>query len=155
MVDVRAWVKKQGDPAVARALAALAKLPASKKPGRVGIPFPVGDVESPYDKVIGHKSLQRRITTAPVEDVPTDKLVSNGQKTVRKDQVAHYIAHGDTKGMDHGGKHPTDHPIVVKVGGKHVTFDGHHRVTAAILRGEKTVKARVVDLDAKLPEAKA
>lgn len=154
-MDARAWAKKvDKDPAESRALVALSKLkPSDDKKGRVQMPMPVGE-DAPYDKVLGHKSLKRRIGSAPVEKVPTSKLVTNGQKTVRVDQVEHYIGAPKAAGTPHGGgkDHGTDHPIVVKVGGHHVLFDGHHRATAAILRGDNHIDARVVDLDGPKPK---
>lgn len=140
----------------ARALARLGKLAPSGRQGRVLAPIPVGE-DSPYDKVIGHKSLQRRIASAPIQKVPVGRLVTNGQKSVRVDQVAHYISNRGASGTRHGREsiHPTDHPIVVRVGGRDVTYDGHHRVTAAILRGDRSIDARYVDLDGKKEEKPA
>jgi hypothetical protein len=152
-MDARAWAKKvEANPEESKALVRLGKLEPSDKPGRVKVPFPVSPEKSPYDKVIGHKSLQKRIADAPVKDVPVSKIHSNGQKSVRVDQVEHYIGDPDATPHSHGGKHPVDHPIIVKVGGKSYAYDGHHRVTAATLRGEKSIKARFVDLDGPAPK---
>jgi hypothetical protein len=147
-VDLSKWAKaKDVDPAEARALARLGELPPSDKPGRVLVPFPVGD-DSPYDKVIGHKGLHKRIEAAPVKKVPIGTLVTNGQKSVRVDQTAHYVSNKGEKGTKHGTA-DTAYPIVVRVGGKNVVMDGHHRATAAWLRGEPRVEAKYVDLDVK------
>jgi uncharacterized ParB-like nuclease family protein len=40
-----------------------------------------------------------------------------------------------------------EHILVVRHKGKHYIIDGHHRVVAARLRGEKTINANVQDLD--------
>jgi hypothetical protein len=150
-VDLARWAdkaKKGVDPVEARALAKLSKLPPKEgKPGRVLSPIEKGE-DAPYDKVVDHDEMHRLIKKAPVERVLLKGLVSNGQESVRTDQVAHYISNKGDKGTRHG-KASTDHPIVVRVGGKEVVFDGHHRVTAAMLRGEKDIRARHVDLDAK------
>ena len=147
-MDASEWAKRvDKNPKESKALAAVSTLPKSPKPGRVLVPFEVGSND--YDRAIGKGSLKRRIAEAPVERVPTGKLVTNGQKSVRVDQLEHYISRPNASGSDHGGKgtHGTDHPIVVKIGGRHIIYDGHHRATAAVLRGEKAIDARVVDLD--------
>jgi hypothetical protein len=147
-VDVKSFAKKLDDPET-KALAALGDLKPSGKTGRVLAPFPVGE-DSPYDKVIGHKSLKKRIAKAPIEKIPLSKIVTNGQKSVRVDQTAHYIGDPKSPGTEHGGRgdHDTAHPIFVKLGGKIVHYDGLHRATAAKLRGEKTIEGKLVDLEA-------
>jgi uncharacterized Zn-binding protein involved in type VI secretion len=146
-VDVADWAKKQDSNHEHVALERLGQLKPSGKPGRVLMPIEVG-ADSPYDRVIGHKSLHKRIEAAPIKKIPTGSIVTNGQKSVRVDQVAHYIANHGEAGTKHGSV-PTDHPIVVRVGGQNVAYDGHHRLTAAILRGDPKIEARFVDLDAK------
>lgn len=39
-------------------------------------------------------------------------------------------------------------PLVVRYNGKHVLYDGYHRAEAKLLLKRKTIKARIVDLDA-------
>jgi hypothetical protein len=39
-------------------------------------------------------------------------------------------------------------PLIVKSGGKYYVDDGTHRAAAAKLKGEKSVRAKVLDLDA-------
>jgi hypothetical protein len=155
-MDVRAWARGGGQaaPKVPRkALERLEALPESKnKPGRVEHPFPLPEEDSPYDKRMGHKSLQKRIAAAPVRKVPLDKLVSNGQKTVALGRVSKYIADPGAPGTHQGGHHEVDRPIVVKVGGQDVLYDGHHRATAAWCLGEKDIAAHVVDLDGPAPK---
>jgi hypothetical protein len=147
-VNVSSWAKKGVDPVEARALDRLSALkPKDGKPGRVIAPFPKGE-DAPYDKVVGHDEMHRLIKHAPLKAVPLASLVTNGQESVRADQVAHYVSNKGEKGYRHG-KASTDHPIVVRVGGKDTIFDGHHRATAASLRGEKEIRARYVDLDSR------
>jgi ParB-like chromosome segregation protein Spo0J len=47
----------------------------------------------------------------------------------------------------HGGV--VDTPIVIHQDGKNYLHDGHHRVTAARLMGDKDIQARYVDFDQK------
>jgi hypothetical protein len=153
-MDLRSWAKK--DAAIAPALARLAKLPPSPDhPGRVLHPLPAGDKK--YHDVIGHEAIAARIKTAPTKQVPVASLHSNGQKSVRPGQVAHYIAHPTASGHGHKSnakqdKYPTDKPVVVHLAGKNYLYDGHHRGTAAVLRGDKHLDCRYVDLDQKKPQ---
>jgi hypothetical protein len=51
-----------------------------------------------------------------------------------------------TRAPGHGAL--IDLPIIVKMGGELFVHDGHHRLSAAHLRGEATARVRLVDLDA-------
>jgi ParB-like nuclease domain len=149
-VDVRTWSRNpepepQQSAAEAKALARLEELPRSDKPGRRLMPFPIGNDDT-Y-RGIAHDQMHRLIEAAPVQQVPIAKLVSNGQRSVDRRRVAHFIRNPDDEGVHHG-KAETDRPIVVRRGDAQVLFDGHHRLTASYLRGETHVAARVVDLDA-------
>lgn len=50
-------------------------------------------------------------------------------------------------GQGVAGRAGSDMPVVYKIDGKHYIEDGNHRVVAAKLMGESTIRARVVDLD--------
>lgn len=94
----------------------------------------------------------------PVIDHPLEGLIAT-QKNLYPDRVKQYFdgrevpeAHDSTgeKSIPWGDGHPIE--IVRKDGKNHIT-DGHHRATAAKLRGDTTIPARVIDLDAPPPPA--
>lgn len=82
----------------------------------------------------------------PVQDLPLDKMVVT-QRFVNTDK----IAEGRARGNAAFGDMPID---AVKFQGKHYVMNGHHRAVTAALNGDKTMRARVLDLDAK-PISKA
>jgi len=81
----------------------------------------------------------------PVQDLPLDKMVVT-QKFVNTDK----IAEGRARGNAAFGDMPID---AVKFQGKHYVMNGHHRAVTAAMNGDKTMRARVLDLD-KAPVAK-
>ncbi len=93
--------------------------------------------------------IPKRLDKIRPTSVPLDSL-SAFQGTVNAERVAQY-AHDP--GMVPKGKRAVhtgqlvDTPVIVKLGGHNVVHDGNHRVAAAKLRGESSIKARVVDLD--------
>lgn len=125
-------------------------------------PAPGGLVQVPlryvpregYQQAIGNQEINDRIDRAPIQDVPLDSLVAI-QHTVNRARVEEYIRNPKlvrkgTKHDDHGGI--VDKPIVVRCKGTNYLFDGHHRVSAAKFSAARTVKARMVDLDADPPK---
>jgi len=150
--NVLRWAKAGGPPPTTpadvppspKAAAALELLSPADAPGRRKIPLPIGS-GSAYSG-IPHSEMHKRIREAPVQRVPVEKLSSNGQRSVSEAGVARYFDRPRSRAKDQGGDHPVDKPIVVKSGGQHVTYDGHHRIAAAILKGETHIDARVVDL---------
>lgn len=142
------WAHRKLSAATAEKL--LAQAPESPTGHGVAVPFPFEN-RAAYKAKHTNKEINARIETAPIEDVRLDEIHAI-QHSVKPNRVAEYIHHDG--GRQLGEKHPAagtpvDQPIVIVSGGKKYLHDGHHRATAAALRGEKTVKARVVDFDQK------
>ena len=75
---------------------------------------------------------------AKTEDVPIKKVVAL-QPIVDREEVKRMVS-GDIDAS------ASDDPVIaVKVKDKYYLFDGHHRVTAAFYKGEKTIKMDVIE----------
>lgn len=147
-VTLAAWARAQTTQS--DAYKALDNLPESETLRGAAVPFPYAD-KTAYKSQHTNREINRAIENAPVERVPLNELHAI-QHSVKADRVAQYIAHPDavpagTRDPKHGGL--IDKPIVVVSGGVLYLHDGHHRATAAKLRGEQTIEARVADLDRK------
>lgn len=108
-----------------------------------------GTDRAAYLKAIKGAGVYKRAETAPVEHVPIKDLRAI-QRSVNEERVHQYVKDPKTtptgkRAPGHGGL--VDLPLVVRVNGEMCLHDGHHRVTAAKLRGKTHVRARVVDLD--------
>jgi len=116
-----------------------------------------GTVRHPF-RLIGHddymtkikgRGIPKRVEDAPIDTVDLDALTGI-QKSVN---VARLSQHLEDENLIPDGQRSTgagmlvDLPVVVKFGGRHYLHDGHHRATAAWVRGERAIGARVVDLD--------
>lgn len=124
------------------------KLQPGDKPGTLRHPFRTIDRDE-YLRQVQGSGIFKRAETAPIEDVRLADLHSP-QKTVNAQRLDEHIANPalipvGTRGAGHGGL--TDLPTFVRVQGKVIAHDGNHRATANYLRGQKSIKARVVDLD--------
>jgi hypothetical protein len=134
------WAEESADPNVALAIERLRGL-AKGKSGHVRHPFPVEERPA-YKDVVGYEQLiHELLSKASSEEVPIASLVSNGQVHVRPERVAVFVR--DPVVANDDGL-----PIVVRSGGKNVIWNGHHRTTAAHLRGRSTIGARFIDFDA-------
>jgi hypothetical protein len=145
-VSADAWAarRKSMDEAERR----LAQMPVSSTRRGAAVPFPFVDRKVIHDAHT-NEEINAAIAAAPVVDVPLRGLYSI-QHSVKPDRVDQYIK--DPGMRPPGDVHdtartPTDHPIIVQQGGKKYIWDGNHRSTASYLRGEKTIKARLVDFD--------
>jgi hypothetical protein len=121
-------------------------LPATVK--GVEHPFPVSD--SKYRDAHPDVRVRARIDTAPVRMVTLARLVAI-QKSVNPSRVEHYIENPELpEGTAHWstGAWLVDFPIVIVHDGVFYLHDGHHRATAAYVRGEWQIRARVIDFDA-------
>jgi len=130
-----------------RAEELLSEVPESSTGHGCAVPFPYADREE-YKALASNREINAKIKSAPIEDVSLKDLQAI-QHSVKPARVKQYIHHegGAQIGELHPKAHtPVDHPVVVVANGKKYLHDGHHRATAAALRGEKTVKARVVRL---------
>lgn len=124
------------------------RLRPGDRPGTLRHPFRVID-RGEYLGMIKGAGIFKRAEDAPIEDVPLAKL-HGVQKTVNAQRLDEHVSNPGlvpkgTRGAGHGGL--TDLPTVVRVNGVDAIHDGHTRASAAFLRGQKSIKARVVDLD--------
>jgi hypothetical protein len=123
-------------------------LEPGERPGTARVPFPVVDREA-YLKAVRGKGIADRVEKAPIKRVPLRSLKAI-QKTVNAERLAEHVADPNLIPEDarkHGSGMLTSKPVIVKLAGELHLHDGHHRATAALLRGEDSIKARVVDLD--------
>lgn len=92
---------------------------------------------------ITHPSVFRENTEVPPWG-PRDVTYSKDVTTVNLDNLVAMNTEASSKAIAHQIDHPSDVPIeVVRWRGKEYIDDGTHRVIAAKLRGEKTIKAVV------------
>lgn len=127
----------------------LRSLLKGERDGTVRHPFRVVDRDDYLAKIKG-KGIVKRVDKAPVETVDLASLTGI-QRTVNAERLAQHLE--DENLIPEGQRSPhagmlTDLPVVVKVDGQNYIHDGHHRATAAWVRGERAIGARVVDLDA-------
>jgi len=145
------WIKRRANVDRAdRARALLARLPESVTKHGVTHGMPVVD-KGVVKRAHPNEEINARIDSAPVRDVPIADLHAI-QYSVKPGRVLTFIDDPDAvpTGLhdpNHGGI--VDAPIVIKQGGKKLLWDGHHRTVAAKLMGDKTIKARYVDFDAR------
>jgi hypothetical protein len=145
-VSLAAWADRKA--ATGDAEERLARLPTSSTKKGAAVPFPFVDRKVIHDAHTDSE-INARISKAPVVDVPLKGLRSI-QHSVKPDRVHQYLE--DPGLRPPGDVHskagtPVDHPIVIVQGGQRILWDGNHRSTASYLRGDKTIRARVVDFD--------
>lgn len=126
----------------------LKSLLKGERDGTVRHPFPVTNRED-YIAQIKGRGIPKRVDEAPIKSVPLSEL-HGIQKTVNVERLSQHLE--DENLVPEGQRSPhagmlVDLPVVVKLGGKDYLHDGHHRATAAWVRGERAIGARVVDLD--------
>ena len=146
--DIKVWARARGGPPKEQVLARIEALPdVAGRPGRVAVPFPVEDHAAYVARIKGAR-IFKRAEDAPVRDVPLTDLSSIQASVGRTRLIAHALdprfTPPGTRSPENGGL--VDLPVLVKADGLTYIHDGHHRATAAALRGEPTVKARVVTL---------
>jgi hypothetical protein len=146
-VSAADWAKRRAG--VARAERRLAALPTSETGHGAAVPWPYVDRKEVHSSH-SNEQINARIADAPVEDVPLDSLhaIQHSVKPARVEQYVRDPAMKPPGELHDKARTPTDHPVVIKQGGKNILWDGHHRSTASYLRGDKTIRARVVDFDA-------
>ena len=112
-------------------------------------PFPMAE-RAVYLAAIRGKGVADRTHTAPVGRIRLDAL-KGIQLTVNRERLAQHMR--DPELVPAGQRAPghgmrVDLPVVVRVGGHYCIHDGHHRLSAARLRGETSARVRFIDLDA-------
>lgn len=123
------------------------------EPNVVKVPFPVE--RAAYMRELAptvaraEAIIDEHTFKAPVETLPIDDLVAR-QRTVRRNHVEEFVRNPHLVKPGHIApkKHMLDdHPVVVQYKDTLFIHEGHHRLTAAMMRGEEGVKVRVVNLD--------
>lgn len=117
--------------------------------GSLQHPFPFEDGDGYRASIKSFGSIAARTHGAPIALVNLKDLIGI-QTSINQQRLVEHIRdprmNDDRRAPGHGGM--IDRPVVVKWGGKLFIHDGHHRLTAAHLRGLETAKVRLVDLDA-------
>ncbi len=118
--------------------------------GTVKHPFPVIEREQYMAMIKPYGSMARRTNDAPIALVNLSDLMGI-QGSVNEEQLSKHLYNPKlipegSRGAGHGGL--IDRPVVVRKDGQFYIHDGHHRLTAAQLRGQTTAKVRFIDLDA-------
>jgi hypothetical protein len=147
LAPLERWARSK-DGSIAAATAKLDAMPLSETGKGVAVPFPHADKEA-IKSHFSNEQIAQAIARAPTKRVALKGLRSL-QHSVRPERVAEYIAHPDV--VDEGARHhehggPIDVPIIMQFRGQRFAWDGNHRSVAAYLTGEKTIDARLVDLD--------
>tara|TARA_R110000868_G_scaffold79604_12_gene226410 strand:+ start:405 stop:1310 length:906 start_codon:yes stop_codon:yes gene_type:complete len=96
--------------------------------GTMPVPFPVADFHIEYDKS------DPRLAAAPLRRISLDQIHAT-QRTIEADNVRNFIQDASIGGP----------PIVQQVGDVYAIVDGHHRLSAARMRGETEVEVHVVE----------
>lgn len=109
----------------------------SVSPDQFGLP----DAGREVEKAIGSQEIYSQDGYKP-KRISTGGLHAS-QDYINPDQVHHYIQHGSSQ-ANRGGR---DAPHVVQLNGKRVVWNGHHRIAAALMNGQKQVSVRFTDLD--------
>lgn len=142
--SVRAWAS--GPETTAERLS---RLENGESFGTAKHPFRTIERES-YLRSVRGAGIARLSHHAPIALVNLSDLVAI-QGTVNPERVGHHLDEPrlyqqGTRAPGHGML--VDRPVVVRKNGMLFIHDGHHRLTAAHLRGATSAKVRLVDLDA-------
>jgi len=146
--DMKLWARQQLEAPRDRVHSRAMTLENGPNEGTAKHPFPVTDRQAYLDAVRG-KGIAALTHKAPVGQVRLDKL--NGiQQTVNRERLEQHLNNArmipdGARGSGHGGL--VDLPVIVRLGGQLIIHDGHHRLTAAKLRGDQTARVRYIDLD--------
>lgn len=103
---------------------------------------------SSYDKAFGISDVEthKRLKTSPVEELKIADLVT-WQDWISPSAVLSIMKAIKAGNLKDDDKDPVS---VVSNAGKNVIIGGNHRITAMLLTGAKTVKARHLTLDEKI-----
>lgn len=140
------WAREEQLPPHERA----GRLRPGQQSGTSGVPFQVVDRAEYLASIKGHGSIAARTHDAPIALVNLRDLHAI-QQSINDERLAQHLdapaglVPPGSRAPGHGGL--VDRPVVVKKDGRLFLHDGHHRLTAAHLRGQETAKVRLVDLD--------
>lgn len=126
----------------------LRSLLKGERNGTVSHPFHMVDRDDYLTRIKG-AGIPKRVEDAPIKTVDLEHLTGI-QRTVNAERLQQHIEDEDLLpegSRSSGAGMLIDMPVIVKHKGVHYIHDGHHRATAAWVRGERAVGARVVDLD--------
>ena len=121
--------------------------PESETGKGLAVPLPFAD-KAEYHQGLTNRQINHAIRAAPVEKRPIEGLHAI-QHSVQRDRVEQYVEDPnlvEPGALNPKSKTPIDHPVEVERFGKRWLHDGHHRVTAEILKGKKEASFRVVRL---------
>jgi len=147
--DLMVWAKAHaGGLPADRAEVRARALESGTYEGTAKHPFPVAD-RAEYLAAVRAEGIARRSLKAPVGRILLS-AIKGIQATVNRERLTQHLKDprlipDGTRAPGHGAL--IDLPIVVKRGGEYYLHDGHHRLTAAHLRGEVDARVRLVDLD--------
>lgn len=144
--DARAWAQR---PMKSPNEARLTQLEPGDKLGTSRVPFQLADRKGYLEMTRAIGSIANLTHVGPIALVNLQDLWAI-QTTVNDERLVQhldnpYLVEPGKRAQGHGGL--IDRPIVVRKDGVLYIHDGHHRLTAASLRGQKTAKVRLVDLD--------
>lgn len=112
---------------------------ARRKSSRILTPLPYVERGKAYRDAADDATIKRAIKASVYSDVPIAALHAT-QRHVSAARLLQYIG-------EPGMRSPDGSPIVVERGGKLYVYNGHHRASAAMARGDGTMRARVATLD--------
>jgi hypothetical protein len=121
--------------------------PHGLHPGAVKLPIDHIPRAEYRDLIKGHP-IASKTHAASVQRVKLKDL-KGIQRTVNQERLHAYLENPNLTPNNKraiGSGMLIDKPVVVKVGGAMFIHDGHHRITAAHVRGESEIDARVVEL---------
>jgi hypothetical protein len=147
MNALKRWAVTFADPEE-RASARMKALPPGLAEGTYVVPFKRGSRSEYLAKIKGAGVYKRADKLEPTP-VKLSELTAI-QRTVNAERLKQHL---DNPGLIPRGKRAAGHggvidaPLVIRKDGQMWLHDGNHRATAAMLRGEDSINARVVDLD--------
>lgn len=104
---------------------------------RVPVPLPYRNRDAAYREHVESASLSAAIRASEEREIPI-ALLRSTQHTVSDVRLAEIAL----------GINPREHsPVVIERDGRYYVHNGHHRMTLASMRGDRTIRARVARLD--------
>lgn len=143
----RAWAQKNSGTEEDRYELRKGMLLPGMGEGTFRVPFKTVD-HAAYSNEVKGKGIPKRALDAPIAVVPVGQLNAI-QRTINAERLQQHATGSATMSPRAPGSGlPRDLPVVVKIRGQLYIHDGHHRLTAAVLKGAPDARVRLVDLDA-------